>query len=570
MTKTMKTGAVALLSATLLALLMALSSASLNMAWAEEPEGDGSEAPESTYLLYAEYATESSTVPTYTYNGMAHEPGVVLHAVDTSGKGGDFIIKHDAPAYGGKAFTVKYKDNINAGDGFVTITPSAALKEDKSLINADEPFVKTFKINKASITGAKATLSKSKYAYKAEPIKPSPLVTYKEMYLIEGIDYKLTYVHPQRVGTATVRVIGMGNFKDEISKAYTITRANIANMKITLSQDMFRYNGEKKKPTVTVMNGTHKLTRNTHYTLTFYKNRDIGTAKVVVKRVDGSDKYYGYKTLTYKIIPRPVKLKTVTATPAGMKLNWSRSTGSKTFNVYRALEGSSTWKKIDRISDTTYIDKTVKQGKTYKYYIRAVKGVDGVLYKSAKSNVMKAAYTTTPLEIKSVTTSGNSLIVAWGAIPNVTTYTLNRRVDGGNWTRVYSGSSLSYTDTTVVSGKTYEYQVRVTVAGNEVKSNIAKGKLGTSSVTLGVTNFGSKGFKASWNKIAGETNYELRWAPNSTFSGYHFSTVTTTSFSIDPTYTTKGQTWYVKVRGYHVVNGQNVYGAWSTVKKIVL
>lgn len=523
-------------------------------AFAEEPL-------EVTGAQFVGYAGE----PTFDYSGDAIEPEVELTAKD--GEGNPTTIK--ASDYSGNAFTVTYYRNIDAGVAFVRIVPSDELKANTT--GADKPFALSFQIEQQYLVAATVTLPKTSYQYAAEPIKPAPTVVYNEKTLKEGVDYTVEYDHPQRVGTCIVTLTGQGNFKSTVKKTFTITRANMANMKVTLSQDLFRYTGTSRIPTVTVKNGTHTLVKNRHYTLTFYSTKEIGTAKVVVKRVENSGYYYGSKTLEYRIIPRPVTLKSATASTAGVTLKWSASKDVNRYNVYRATVKDPTWKKLTRVSGTTYVDKTAKRGISYQYYIRAVKGVDGELYRSAKSNVKKATMPLPSLKLKAPTKTGNDLKISWEAVYGVSKYTLNRRLPGGVWAPVYSGSACSFTDTHVTAGRTYEYQVATTMNGKVITSNIVVGvPAAASSQTFTVTKYGTKGFKASWTKVTGAAGYELRWAPNSEFKDYHYATLTATSFAKDPDYTKSGQKWYVKVRSYKTVNGARTYSAWSAVKAITL
>ena len=262
----------------------------------------------------------------------------------------------------------------------------------------------------------------------------------------------------------------------------------------------------------------------------------------------------------------PVKLKSATASTTGVTLRWSASKDVNRYNVYRATVKNPTWKKLTRVSGTTYVDKTAKRGGSYQYYIRAVKGVDGELYRSAKSNVKKATMPLPSLKLNAPTKSGTGLKITWEDVDGVTTYTLNRRLPGGMWAPVYSGSAHSFTDTNVTAGRTYEYQVATTFNGKMITSNTAA----ASNQTLAVKKYGRKGFKASWSKVSGAEGYMLRWAPNKKFKDYHFATLTATSFAKDPDYTKSGQKWYVKVRSYKTVNGTKTYSAWSTVKAITL
>lgn len=61
--------------------------------------------------------------------------------------------------------------------------------------------------------------------------------------------------------------------------------------------------------------------------------------------------------------------------------------------------------------------------------------------------------------------TGQTYEVAWDAVTNVDSYKLERRVNSGNWTTVYTGPRLSYTDTAVVGWNRVQYRVSAGTGG---------------------------------------------------------------------------------------------------------
>ena len=64
-------------------------------------------------------------------------------------------------------------------------------------------------------------------------------------------------------------------------------------------------------------------------------------------------------------------------------------------------------------------------------------------------------FTTLPVAIM----QGQSLDVGWEAVINADSYVLERKVDSGEWTQIYSGANLSYTDT-IGEWSTVQYRVK--------------------------------------------------------------------------------------------------------------
>lgn len=63
-----------------------------------------------------------------------------------------------------------------------------------------------------------------------------------------------------------------------------------------------------------------------------------------------------------------------------------------------------------------------------------------------------------PITVPSVAMQGQPVPVSWATAPGADSYILQRKADGGEWTQVYAGNDLTYTDT-AGSWTTVQYQV---------------------------------------------------------------------------------------------------------------
>ncbi len=68
-------------------------------------------------------------------------------------------------------------------------------------------------------------------------------------------------------------------------------------------------------------------------------------------------------------------LKSVRQTKNGAKLSWERLYGSAGYRIYRRT-GNGAWKRIGRSRTATYLDRTVRKGKTYAYRVSAYHGTE--------------------------------------------------------------------------------------------------------------------------------------------------------------------------------------------------
>ena len=154
-------------------------------------------------------------------------------------------------------------------------------------------------------------------------------------------------------------------------------------------------------------------------------------------------------------------LSKVAATTSGLKVTWTKVSGASGYYVYRKTSGGS-YSKIGTVksgSTLSYTDKTVKSGKTYIYTVRAYKGTVTSSYVSAG---ISALYLASPT-LASVKLSTSGLKISWAKVSGASGYYVYRKTGSGSYSKigtVKSGSTISYTDKTVSSSKTYIYTVR--------------------------------------------------------------------------------------------------------------
>lgn len=88
--------------------------------------------------------------------------------------------------------------------------------------------------------------------------------------------------------------------KGETSYAYgsKLTRKSISSAKVTLNKTEYTYDGNSKKPAVTVKLGDKTLEKDTDYTVSYNKNKAAGTAEAVII---GAGTYQGQKTINFTI-----------------------------------------------------------------------------------------------------------------------------------------------------------------------------------------------------------------------------------------------------------------------------
>lgn len=150
----------------------------------------------------------------YTYDGTAKKPSVTV-------KDGDSLLTE------GRDYTVAYSANVNAGTATVTVTGKG---------NYGETAKQTFTISRRPISNV--ALSTSKYIYDGKVKTPVVTVTDGNKTLMEGAAYTVSYSNNKKVGTASVKITGKGNYTGTVTKTFVINPA-----KQTVQKLETRYKG---------------------------------------------------------------------------------------------------------------------------------------------------------------------------------------------------------------------------------------------------------------------------------------------------------------------------------------
>ena len=179
--------------------------------------------------------------------------------------------------------------------------------------------------------------------------------------------------------------------------------------------------------------------------------------------------------------------------------------------------------------------------------------------------------------VKVSSNSYNSNKLSWNKVTGASGYEVLRATSkNGTYKSVKtitSGSTVSYTNTSLTTGSTYYYKVRAyrTVDKKKVYSSYssvvsAKPVLKTPSVKL---TSGSKKATIKWEKISGASGYEVYRATSKSGKYSKIKTITKNStVSYVNSSLTKNKTYYYKVRAYRTVNGKKIYSSYSVAKSV--
>ena len=221
-------------------------------------------------------------------------------------------------------------------------------------------------LSKISISKASVTLSTSTYAYDGKAKKPGVTVKLNGKTLKNGADYTASYSNNTKVGTATVKITGKGNYTGSVSKTFKI-KNNFKKATVSgISTKAFT--GKNITQSITVKYNGKTLKNGTDYTVSYSSNKNIGTATV---KITGKGSYTGTITKTFKINPAKQEIQKLTAKSKAFFVDWAQKGSATGYEIQYATNSKFTSAKKVTITNKKTDKTTVSKlsGKK-KYYVR--------------------------------------------------------------------------------------------------------------------------------------------------------------------------------------------------------
>lgn len=305
--------------------------------------------------------------------------------------------------------------------------------------------------------------------------------------------------------------------------------------------------------------------------------KGFGKATITAKTAKGTT-----AKCTINVLPARASITKITnPSYSQLKISWGKVGNVSGYEVYRSTRSNGTYTKVKTVTSPTtlsYTNAGLEPGTKYYYKVRAYKNVSSKKVYGTFSTVVSA--TPIPSRVTGVTTRSvryDAVELNWDKVSGATAYEIYRSgnpTSGYKCIRTIIGSNnTTYTNTGLVSGKTYYYKIRVyrSVYGKKVYgtfSNVVSrkpipGKPAIKSIQSAL----SKRLTINWSQISGASGYEVYRC--NTKSGT-YKRIATVSGGNRLTYTNSGlssnKTYYYKVRAYRTVNGQKVFGLLSEAK----
>jgi fibronectin type 3 domain-containing protein len=309
-----------------------------------------------------------------------------------------------------------------------------------------------------------------------------------------------------------------------------------------------------------------KTTASTNYINSSLKTGTTYYFKVRAYKTSGKTKTYGEFSGAVSATPTLSSVAAANASaysPTSIKVSWSAVPGRTKYEVWRAQEGGE-YTLVKTTTSTYWKDTTRTPFVTYCYYIRVYRSVSGQkVYASSASPTVSAV----PIlaDVTGVNAAGSStgITVKWSSVSGASGYEVWRSdTADGEYMRIKSTPSKSYTDKDVVPNRTYYYKVQAYRAVNGVRYCSAPTIVSAAAYLGPVTNAkavrsSSTKIKLTWSAVSGRTGYEIyrSEAPDGEF----VSIGTTTRTSYYSSGLTTGTPYYYKIRAYKAVNGVRYY-----------
>ena len=409
---------------------------------------------------------------TAVYNGKEIKPTATV-------KFGDITLKESTD------YTVSYENNVNAGNGAVTIVGN-----DKTTVNSA----------KASFTIAKASQEISTDA-PADGLKIK--IGESAKITVSGAQGDVTFavadpavatVAADRAGSgsgagaavsATVSAVKAGSTKITVNAAetdnYEAAKAleivvkvvpatiDVSELQITVNDSGLVYDGKAKTPKVTVKNDGAVLTEG--FTVSYKNNVNAGlkTAKAIV--TGDNVTLSGTKEVSFTILPGKTTRGDMFNLANNVKVTWQAVPGAKYYKVYRTGVTSASESRKDPVIVTTGLvgwdkDPGLTNGHAYRYTVVASltgkgdasgdspKSYSKLMYR-LKTVVIRSAKNTAPGKVTvkyDKTTSGDSYVLQ---------YCERQDMVGAKTKVVLGANNTSYVIGGLKKGKTYYISIRV-------------------------------------------------------------------------------------------------------------
>lgn len=331
----------------------------------------------------------------------------------------------------------------------------------------------------------------------------------------------------------------------------------------------YTYTGKTLKPAVTVKVGKTKLKANTHYTVSYKNNKNVGRATITVK---GKGAYAGSINKYFYIKPQKIATLKATAYPTQVKLTWTKVTGATGYQVYQHINGK--WTKLSNTANTNYTVTGLKSAVTYKFAVRAyAKAVDRYVYSAfAFRNAVTTLAKPSSLKLSGVKETTARL--SWKTISGATKYMVVLCDEATGREKTFESETTTLDLTGLKAFSDYTVKVRAYNESKKIYSAYSTYLTFKTSPTP-VLNFkaqavSSSSIKFTWAEKDDITGYQLFMSECDSEGkavGYKkLGNITATSYTVKNL--TPYKQYSFRIRAYDKASQGYIYSEYTELKNI--
>ena len=281
----------------------------------------------------------------------------------------------------------------------------------------------------------------------------------------------------------------------------------------------------------------------------------------------GKITWVAYDVPTPKVPSLSITTDAATGKPV---LKWGEDDNAIGYVVYRANYKDGDYFEWATVDGTKFVDTKAEVGKTYYYFVYALDLNKHMVSQSA----IKSITCDCARPMVSITTNASSgkPSLKWNAVDGAAKYEVYRATSkNGTYTKMYTTTSTSYTNSTAVPGTTYYYKVKAICGkssyGNSAYSVVKSITCDCARPTVTVKCNENTGKPVlSWKAVDGASKYYIYRSTDGGKTYKYWDSTSKTSYTNSGA--EAGKTYYYKVKA---VCGKSSYGnsAQSLAKSIV-
>lgn len=396
------------------------------------------------------------------------------------------------------------------------------------------------------------------YTFDGTAKEPGVRIELGDKTLTAGVDYTVKYENNVNAGTATIKAIGAGSYAGEVTKTFTITKADLKDTEIVFEQDAYTATGAAITPKFTVKLGAYTVPT-ADYTASLANNTAIGEATLTLTAAGatGSGNFTGTKTAKFSIVGKAAADLDVTVDTPTVNYDGTAKTPAVTVKdgtVTLVKDTDYTLSYENNINAGTAKAVVTGKGKYAgtKTVEFTIKGKDNSIT-TEKDSYTKYVPTSKPFNLNAKSDSDATGFTYTSSNENVIKVSAN-----GEVTVVDSGKAVI----TIATVGTKAYDPAVKTVAVTVKPLKPVFKLSTPA---------KKQIKVLIDKEPGATKYIVEYGRQ---GKYYKKTIKHLDNEFARTSTTlkkrtSGKTYYIRVKAVKVMeDGTVVEGNWTARKKI--